>query len=215
MKLLSAWARRRRQDDAEWRDEIESHLAFREEWNRTHGVAPEEAGRLARRQFGNTLTTLEEVRAVHINLWVESVVQDARYALRGFRKAPGFAGIAIATIALGIGASTAIFSIVDPLLFRRLPYAHDEQLVSVGYSGPIDDQEFNVVSSYFDWQHAQGAFQSLTATRPSAPCDLMAGDEALRLTCYPVTGNFLATLGVRPVLGSDFAPVDDRPMRRR
>lgn len=135
MNSLFAWARRRRDSDAEWREEIEAHLALREEWNQSQGAAPEEARYLARRQFGNTLTTLENVRAVHINPWIESVLQDARYALRGFRKAPAFSIVAIATIAIGIGASTAIFSVVDPLLFRPLPYAQDNQLVSVGFFG--------------------------------------------------------------------------------
>ena len=72
----------------------------------------------------------------------------------------------VVTIALGIGASTAVFSVVDPLLFRRLPYPKDEQLVSVGYLGPVDNNEFNVVSSYFDWRQGQTPFQFLTAMRP-------------------------------------------------
>lgn len=77
MRSKFPWSRRRHQSDAEWREEIESHLAFREEWNQSHGVTPKEAPYLARRQFGNTLSTLEEVRAVHINQWVESVLLDA------------------------------------------------------------------------------------------------------------------------------------------
>lgn len=210
MRSKFPWSRRRHQSDAEWREEIESHLAFREEWNQSHGATLKEAPYLARRQFGNTLSTLEEVRAVHINQWVESVLLDAKYTLRGFGKVRAFLAVAIATIAIGIGASTAIFSVVDPLLFRPLPYAQDEQLVSVGFFGPVDDQEFNVVSSYFDWQRAQAPFQSLTAMRPGAPCDLMAGETPLRLTCYSVAGNFLATLGVAPVLGSGFTREDDR-----
>ena len=211
MNSLFAWARRRRNSDAEWREEIETHLALREEWNQSQGAAPEEARYLARRQFGNALTTLEKVRAVHINAWIESVVQDARYALRGFRKAPAFSIVAIATIAIGIGAATAIFSVVDPLLFRPLPYAQDNQLVSVGFFGPVDDQEFNVVSSYFDWQRARAPFQSLTAIRTGGPCDLMVGETPRRLTCYSVAGNFLSTLGVAPIIGSDFTAEDDRP----
>jgi predicted permease len=211
MNSLFAWARRRRDSDAEWREEIESHLALREEWNAAHGVEPEDARNLARRQFGNTLATLEEVRAVHINPWIDGVLQDAKYALRGFRKTPSFSIIAIATIAIGIGASTAIFSVVDPLLFRSLPYAQDEQLVSVGYFGPVDDQEFNVVSSYFDWQRAHAPFQALTAMRPSSPCDLMVGETPLRLTCYSAAGNLLGTLGVTPILGSNFTAEDDLP----
>ena len=110
--------------------------------------------------------------------WVENLWQDIRYAARTLRKNPGFTAVVVLTIALGIGASTAVFSVVDPLLFRRLPYPQDEQLVSVGYLGPVDDNEFNVVSSYFDWRQGQTPFQYLTAMRPGTGCDVLIGDDA-------------------------------------
>ena len=146
-------------------------------------------------------------------VWLEDLWQDVRYTLRGMRKSPGFTAIVLATLALGIGASTAVFSVVDPLLFRRLPYPKDNQLVSVGYLGPVDNNEFNVVSSYFDWQ--QGPFKSLTAMRPGVGCDAMIGDEPRRIDCYAVAANFLRTFGISPVLGRDFDPDDDRRTPRR
>ena len=126
-------------------------------------------------------------------------------------KNPGFTAVIIVALALGIGASTAVFSVVDPLLFRRLPYPKDNQLVSVGYLGPVDDNEFNVVSSYFDWQQEQSPFQSLTAMRPGAQCDVMIGDTPRRVACYAVAANFLRTFGIAPILGRDLNGEDDRP----
>jgi predicted permease len=117
----------------------------------------------------------------------------------------------MATIALGIGASVAVFSVVDPLLFRGLPYPKDDRLVSVGFLGPVDDNEFNVVSSYLDWRRLQSPFLSLTSMRPGAQCDFETPDAPRRITCYAVEANFLRTFGVAPAIGRDFKPEDDQP----
>jgi putative ABC transport system permease protein len=206
-----AWLRRLRGRETEWREELDSHQTFREVWNREQGLPPEAARALARKQFGGSLRALEAVRAVHVAAWRDSLLQDCRYALRGFRKSPAFSGVAMATIALGIGASTAVFSVVDPLLFRSLPYPKDDRLVSVGFLGPVDDNEFNVVSSYLDWRRLQTPFQSLTSMRPGAQCDFETPEAPRRVTCYAVEANFLRTLGVAPAIGRDFKPEDDRP----
>ena len=143
------WRRlgRRFHPQTAWHDEIHSHLTLRQEWNRAQGLSPGEAHRAARRQFGSSLRTLEEIRAAHTRAWLDNLLGDAKHAIRGFRRSPVFFLIAISTLAIGVGASTAVFSIIDPLLFRPLPYPRDQQLVSVGYFGPIDTNEFNVVSS--------------------------------------------------------------------
>lgn len=210
MKPWIARLFRRRRREAEWREELENHQTLREAWNRDQGVDPDAAHRLARQQFGGELRALEEVRAIHVAAWWDSLLQDCRYALRGFRKSPAFSAIAVATIALGIGASVAVFSVVDPLLFRSLPYPRDERLVSVGFLGPVDNNEFNVVSSYLDWRRLQTPFVSLTSMRPSTQCDLQTA-TARRVSCVAVEANFLRTLGVAPALGRDFQPEDDRP----
>ena len=204
------WLRRRARRESEWREELDTHQALREEWHRAQGVDPGRARSLARQQFGGSLRALEALRAVHIARWWESFLQDCRHALRGFRKAPAFSAIAVATLALGIGASTAVFSVVDPLLFRRLPYPHDRQLVSLGFLGPIDNNEFNVVSSYLDWRRLQTPFQSLTSMQPAADCDVQTAGAPRRISCYYVEPNFLRTFGVAPLLGRDFTAADDR-----
>jgi predicted permease len=205
------WLRRRRERQAEWQDELDSHLAMREEWDRAAGLPADQARLAAQRQFGNRLLTLEDVRAVHVRRWLDDLVQDARLAVRGFRKSPTLAVVASATIAVGVGASTAIFGVVDPLLFRSLPYPNDHQLVSVGYFGPVDNNEFNVVSSYLDWRREKTVFQAMTSMRPESQCDLLAGETPLRITCQSVEANFLRTLGLTPAMGRDFTRDDDQP----
>jgi len=207
------WARIKRwlNRDAEWREEIEGHLAMRQEWHQARGASAEESRMLARRQFGSLIGTAEKVRAVHVRAWLETTLQDLRYALRGLRRSPGFTAVACLTLAVGVGASTAVYSVVDPLLFRRLPYPNDNQLVSLGYFGPIDTNEFNVVSSYLDWRAHQRPFQAMTSMRPAEHCDLLAGEAPLRLDCYRVEASFLGTFGVKPLRGRDFTEDDDRP----
>jgi putative ABC transport system permease protein len=91
---------------------------------------------------------------------------DSRRALRGLCASPGFAIAAIATIAIGIGAATAVFSAVDPLLFRPMPYPRGDRLVSFGFLGPIDNNEFHLSNSYLDWRDRETPFQAMTSMLP-------------------------------------------------
>jgi putative ABC transport system permease protein len=116
----------------------------------------------------------------------------------------------IATLALGIGACTAVFSMVDRLLFRSLPYPRAGQLVSVGINGPIDANEFMIGHTYADWRHKPTPFESLTSMLPAAQCNL-GNQNAVRIHCIAVEYNFLRTLGIAPLLGRDFSREDDLP----
>jgi putative ABC transport system permease protein len=137
MRTLWRLLGRRFHSQTSWHDEIHSHLMLRQEWNRAQGLSPGEAHRAARRQFASSLRTLEEIRRAHTYAWLDNLLRDTKHAMRGFRRSPVFFLIAISTLAIGVGTSTAVFSVIDPLLFRPLPYPRDEQLVSVGYFGPI------------------------------------------------------------------------------
>jgi putative ABC transport system permease protein len=141
---------------------------------------------------------------------MKGLVQDARYALRQLRKNPGFTAVAVLTLALGIGATTAMFSLVDGALFRSLRYPHADQLVSVGVIAPIIDGEFLFAANYLAWKRDQIPFASLTSSTGVNDCDL-TDDRPVRSTCASVASTFLPTFGVQPVLGRNFTPEEDRP----
>jgi putative ABC transport system permease protein len=142
---------------------------------------------------------------------LETLAQDFRYAARALRRAPAFALTAILTAALGIGAATAVFSVVDRILFRSLPFPHEDRLVSVGMMAPLDTNEFLLPDAYFDFRRDQAAFESITSfTAGIAGCDLSEVNP-VRLGCAQVEGNFLPTLGFAPFLGRNFTPLEDRP----
>jgi putative ABC transport system permease protein len=133
---------------------------------------------------------------------MEALSSDFRYGARALRRSPGFTMIAVLTSAIGIGASTAVFSVVDLLLFRSLPYPRADRLVSLGFTGPIDSNEFNLGGSYLDWREQQTAFLSLTSMYPGGECDV-ALSPPVRIQCQQVEANFLSTFGIAPMLGRD------------
>ena len=190
--------------------ELESHLAMHIDDGVRAGLAPEEARRQALIKLGGAEQTRQAVRERNTLPWLESLMRDVRYALRGFARSPAFALTIIATLALGIGATTAVFSVVDRILFRPLPYAHPDHLVSVGLTAPIIPQEFMLGGSYYDWQDHQQPFTALTSETGVDACDLTERNPA-HLSCAGVEANFLPTLGVDPLLGRNFLPEEDQP----
>ncbi|HUI55804.1 MAG TPA: ABC transporter permease, partial [Bryobacteraceae bacterium] len=206
---MMKWLRRNRA--REIHEEVESHLEMRAEWNQQAGVAPEEARAAARRQLGNAALLEEDVRRVHALPWFETIGQDLRYALRGFRRSPVFTVTAALTIALGIGASSAVFSVVDRILFRPLPYLDAGRLVSFGMVAPsADKNEFLMAENYVRLRARQTAFASFTSFGFISPCDLTE-QNAARLQCAMVESTFLPTFGIQPVLGRNFTKQEDRP----
>jgi putative ABC transport system permease protein len=136
---------------------------------------------------------------------------DLRYAIRGLIRNPAFALTAILAATLGIGATTAVFSAVDRILFRPLPYADEDRLVSVGMMAPIDTNEFFLAESYFDLRRHPGPFQEVTAFQAgSIETDLTEGNP-VRLRALRLEANFLRLFGIRPAVGRDFTREEDRP----
>ncbi len=140
----------------------------------------------------------------------DTVRQDVFYALRGFRKHPLFTCVIVLTLAIGIGATTAVFSVVDPLLFRDLPYAHGDRLVSWGLTAPMDENEFMFGRFYVQWKSLLVPFSSVTFVGAPGRVDL-GGDQPLRVRWVAVQANLLSTLGVAVAAGRDFTAEDDRP----
>ena len=201
---------RSRRDDADFAAELESHVALHIEDGMRAGLSPEEARRQALIRLGGVEQTRQTYRERASLPWLENVIRDVRYAVRGFRRSPVFTVTVIATLALGIGATTAVFSVVDRILFRSLPYAHDDRLVSFGLSQSLEPQEFTLGAFFFEWRDNQKPFASVTFERGVGECDLTEKNP-LHLHCAEVAGNFLPTLGISPVLGRNFLPEEDLP----
>jgi len=139
------------------------------------------------------------------------MLSDLRLALRQLRKAPGFAAVAVLTLALGIGACTALFSVVDGVLLRPLPYPGSDRLVMVRETLLPDFPSFSVSpGNYSSWKSAAQSFESLAAFH-GASYALTGRGEPARIDAVRATGNYLSTLGLRPALGRDFAPEEDSP----
>jgi putative ABC transport system permease protein len=190
--------------------EIESHIEADTAQGVRAGLAPEEARRQALMRLGGAEQVRQQYRERATLPWLENLLRDVRYALRGFRRNPVFAITAIVTLALGIGATAAVFSVVDRILFRSLPYAHDEQLVSFGLVQSLERQEFQLGGFFYEWKRNQAPFSSVTFEHGTSECNLTESSP-VHLECADVAQNFLPTLGISPMLGRNFAPEEDVP----
>jgi len=139
---------------------------------------------------------------------LDSLFQDLRYAWRALRSSRSTVVIAVLTIALGTGAVTAVFSVVDRILFRDLPYAHPERLVWFGVKAPINESEFLLEGSFWEFREHQTVFEEMTSMSRAGDCDLNERNPA-RISCGGVAANFLHTFGIRPLMGRDFTPQED------
>ncbi len=201
----------RKNHDSELDLELRAHLEMLTEENIRRGMSPAEARYAARREFGGVEQTKELYRDQRSIQFFDSLLQDLRFALRGLRNRPGFALVAILTLAVGIGSTTSVFSVVDRILFRSLPYPHDDRLVSFGDKAPFEANEFVLGPDYVDWKKAQTPFESVTSFIPGgADCDLTEKNP-VRLKCALVESTFLPTFGIQPFLGRNFSSDEDRP----
>jgi predicted permease len=192
-------------------EEIRFHVEQATEAKVAAGMSAAEARRQALVEFGGVERTREQCHEQRPGWWWGTVLQDVRYGLRGFRRNPVFAVAAIATLALGIGATTAVFSVVDRILFRSLPYAHDDRLVSVGLVQSLEQQEFTLGGFFYDWRDNQKPFEAF-ASQEAGPhaCDLVEANP-VQLNCIHAQAGYLPLLGISPVLGRNFLPEEDRP----
>ena len=148
-------------------------------------------------------------------MWIaaslEGIWQDVVAGVRNLCRHPSFTITAVLTASLGIGAATAVFSVVDRVLFRTLPYADEDRLVSVGMMTPMDSNEFMFPDGYFHLRSNPGPFEAMASFQAGAlACDLTEHNP-LRLQCLRVEANFFDTLGVPLQLGRSFTSEEDRP----
>jgi putative ABC transport system permease protein len=198
----------RRRLDRDLQAEIEFHLAERAARS---NLSPEEA----RRRFGNPTVLKETSREMWTFRWIEILLQDLRYAARTLRKSPGFAIVAVLTLALGIGADTAIFSVVDSVLLRPLPYAQPSRLVELWGNVKRIKIERRGASypDFYDWRAQSRSFETMASLDPGV-FTLTGVDEPERLSGEFVSQTYFDLLGVRPALGRTFRREEDQVPQR-
>ena len=195
----------------EFDGEIQFHLEEPISAKITSGLGSTEARHQALIEFGGLQRTREECERLRLGWWLGTVLQDVRYAFRGFRHNTLFTISVLITLALGIGATTAVFSFVDRILFRPLPYTDPSSIVSVGFAHSLEPEEFMMGRFYVQWQDDQRPFSDMAGQSASARnCDLVENNPA-RLSCVSFQRELLPLLGVSPVLGRNFLPEEDRP----
>jgi predicted permease len=202
---------RRRQLVQRVDEELQFHLRMQMEENIRRGLDPQEA----RRRLGNMTQASEEVYRMHTIAFLDESVQNVRFSLRTMRRNPGFALTAVLVLALGLGASTAMFSALDRILFRPLPYADPDRLVNLGWTStagapPGQTRTILVSIRYRErWKPAPEPFTAVTTIPATVDTCDVTEQQPERLVCAKVESNFLETLGVRPAVGRDFTAEDD------
>jgi len=188
-------------------EEMQSYLELLTREKLREGKSPAGARRLALLELGGVEQVKEQVRDRRLGSWLHSILSDARYALRQLRGNPGFTLVAVLTLALGIGANTAIFSVVDAVLLRRLPYHDPGRLVMVWENNSDRANPFNTVAppNFLDWQARNSVFSNMAYL-----CDfrsnLTGGGDPEEIIVQAVSANFFDVLGVKPALGGGFTP---------
>jgi predicted permease len=199
----------RRQFDADLEEEMQLHLELRQQEHLESGMTADSARAAARRGFGNVTSLKEKSHTAWGWEWFEQLVQDVRHALRMLRKSPGFAAIAILTLALGIGANTSLFSVVNGVLLNPLPYPHPDQILTmVGWFPGYGESSISY-PDFLDWVRLNRTFSSLAAYRRDS-FNLTGQGDAEQVAAMDVSASFFPLLSVNPVLGRDFSSDEDQ-----
>jgi len=209
---MSSWDRifNRRKRMMEHLDEdIHDFIERETQDNIERGMPPEEAHSAALRKFGNVTRVKEDTREVWSFVWVEQLWQDVRLGVRVLAKNPAFTVVAMLTLALGIGANTAIFSVVDGVLLAPLPYAQSDRLVAVWESHPHAAHVWISYPNFQDWQRSAHSFEQVAAFATEG-LDLTSPGTPEHLEGEFVSAGFFRTLGTRLALGREFSTQEDQ-----
>ncbi len=206
--------------DAEVEEELQGHIDLRTERNIAEGMTPEQARGAALKQFGWTESIKEISRERRGVSWIEHFFQDVRFGSRMLRKNWGFTLVAVLTLALGIGANTAIFSVINTVLLRPLPYPHPDRLVTLWESGTERGMDQRLVSgpNYLDWKTQNRSFEEMAVCpgwQGSTEFNLLLGDGVQKVHGTYASASFFTVFGVAPQLGRVFLPEEDQRQGNR
>jgi putative ABC transport system permease protein len=203
---------RKKRVDQELEEEIRSYLELVAAEKARCGMTHEEALREARRDLGGLEQVKESVRDIRMGASMGTLMQDLRYAIRVLTKNPAFSVVAILTLALGIGANTTIFTVVNGVLLKPLPYPQPDRLLTLWETQLHDDALETVApANFFDWREQSHSFDKMAAIDPYPDFILNASGGPQRLTGAAVSSDFFSLLGVRMALGRNFLAEEDRP----
>jgi len=203
---------RRGKFDRDMDEEIRLHLELREKERAANGFSAEDAHMNARKNFGNALALREASHDSWGWAWLEHLAQDLKFAFRMLRKSPGFTAVAVLTLALGIGANTAIFSIVDAIFLRPLPFAHADRIYLVDRTGNRLGGSSISEAIFVAWQReADGIFEHLGLFRSIGTVKLTGTGEAEMISAAGASPEFFPALGIQPEMGRNFNPQDGKP----
>jgi putative ABC transport system permease protein len=189
--------------------DIREHVEVETRDNIARGMSPEEARRAAMVKFGNANRVQEDTREVWSFVWLEQLVQDIRYGLRMIWKSPGFTAVVVLTLALGIGANTAIFSVVYAVLLRPLPYQDASRVILLNETTPKVGTVSVSYPNFIDWRNQNHTFSQMAAVH-QVSFSLTGVSRPERISGVAVSPAFLSILGVRPFLGRDFDASEER-----
>ncbi len=202
--------------DEEWREEMESHLQMLTDSLVEQGLTPEEARAAASKQAGNLTARREEIYRMNGIQWLDSISSDLRYGLRGLRNHPSFTAVAVLTLALGIGANTAVFSVVNSVLLKPLAFPHAEKLVDLaqvapGAGGVTSSRGLGLSTSmYFTYAEQNRSFQSMGVWTSRAVTITGLG-EPEQIFANVISDGLLQALAVQPEIGRPFTAADQVP----
>ena len=195
--------------DRDVADEVQDYLEQAAAAHRARGLSPDAALRAARLELGNVTGVRERVRDYGWENLPASLLADLRYAARRLRLAPGFTSVTVLTLALGLGATTAIFSAVHPILFASLPYPDAGRITAIVETRSDGGRSSGTFAMYHAFGERARAFETIAVLKPWQPT-LMGAEQPERLEGQRVSASYLHVLGVSPSFGRDFQPSDDR-----
>src|ERR1700733_15351356 len=193
--------------------ELERELAFhihqQVQENKARGMSADEAQRFAIRNLGGVAQVEEECRDMHGINQLETIWNDLRYAVRTLRRTPGFTVVLVLTLALAIGANSAIFSVIYGVLLRPLPYPHPDRLVRIYLNGDTQPKFPLNPNDFRDFRERNRTFESMAAIIRNDVQFSGAGADPVMLRGFSVTAGYFGTLGVKPARGRDFTTADE------